>query len=260
MIALRGIYIIWLREVIRFRRDPSRIVGMIAQPLLYLLLVGNGISHGLQLRSAHGANYMAYMFPGIVGMSVLFTSVFGAVSIVWDREFGFLKEVLVSPVPRWTIAMGKALGGATIALLQGAILIFLAPLVGLSLGFGEFFALLGVLALVSMALVGLGLLIASRMSSMQGFQMIMNFLVMPLFFLSGALYPLKGMPAWLGTLMRIDPLTYGVDALRHIVYGVSSMGTLLTQFPLARDLAVTAAFAAILITLSSWAFHNAKAV
>lgn len=258
MIALRGIYVIWLRELLRFVREPARIVGMVAQPLLYLILVGNGLAHGFQFRGTGGVNYLAFMFPGIVAMSVLFTSVFSAMSIVWDREFGFLKEVLVSPVPRAAIAIGKALGGTTIAVVQGAVILVLAPLVGISLRVGMYLGMLGVLALLALALNGLGILVASRMESMQGFQVVMNFLVMPLFFLSGALYPLKGMPTWLAALMQIDPVTYGVDALRHLVYAPGQILTALTQFSLATDLTVTLATAVLLITVSTLAFNRAK--
>jgi ABC-2 type transport system permease protein len=256
--ALRGAYVIWLREVLRFLREPSRVVGMVAQPLLYLFLVGNGIRSGFTLNAARGADYLAYMFPGIVGMSVLFTSLFGAMSIVWDREFGFLREVLVSPVPRWAIVAGKAAGGMTVAAAQGTLLLLLAPAAGVRLGPLAFLSMLGVLALISLALVGLGILIASRMESMQGFQVVMNFLVMPMFFLSGALYPIRGMPAWLAALMHADPLTYGIDALRHIVYGSSRLAALLTQFSLGLDLAVTTAAAFLLLLLASWAFGASR--
>ncbi|MBX5466943.1 MAG: ABC transporter permease [Firmicutes bacterium] len=258
MIALRGIYVIWLRELIRFVREPARIVGMVAQPLLYLILVGNGLAHGFQFRGAGSVNYLAFMFPGIVAMSVLFTSVFSAMSIVWDREFGFLKEVLVSPVPRAAIAIGKALGGTTVAVAQGAVILILSPLVGIALEPGRYLAMLGVLALLALALNGLGILVASRMESMQGFQVVMNFLVMPLFFLSGALYPLRGMPGWLAALMQIDPVTYGVDALRHLVYFRSALLATITQFSLAEDLAVTLGTAALLLVVSTVAFNRTR--
>ncbi|MCL8209364.1 MAG: ABC transporter permease [Actinomycetia bacterium] len=255
----RGIYVIWLRETIRFVREPARVVGMVAQPLLYLLLVGNGIAHGFRLNAGGSVNYLAYMFPGIVGMSVLFTSVFGAVSIVWDREFGFLKEVLVSPVPRSAVALGKALGSATVAGAQGALLLLLAPTVGIGLSVGVFVGMLGVLVLVSLALTGLGIAIASRMDSMQGFQVIMNFLIMPMFFLSGALFPLNGMPAWLGGLMRLDPLTYGVDALRHLAYAGTAGGRTLTGFPLGLDLTVMGGVTVGLLGVATWMFSRAEA-
>lgn len=154
--AARGVYVIWLREILRFIREPARIISMLAQPLLYLLLVGNGISHGFCLDASSKVIYLAFMFPGIVGMSVLFTSMFGAVSIVWDREFGFLKEVLVSPVPRWAFAVGKAVGSSSVAVVQGAVLLLLAPAVGLHPGAAAFLGLVGVLLLVSLAITGLG--------------------------------------------------------------------------------------------------------
>jgi ABC-2 type transport system permease protein len=258
MIAVRGIYVIWLREILRFVREPMRVVGMVAQPLLYLLLVGNGLAHGFLLKAGAGVNYLTFMFPGIVSMSVLFTSMFSAISIVWDREFGFLKEVMVSPVPRYGIAIGKALGGTSIAVVQGAVLLLLAPLVNIALSVPMYFGMLGVLTLMALALNGLGLLIASRMNSMQGFQVVMNFLIMPLFFLSGALYPLKGMPQWLEDLMRVDPLTYGVDALRHLVYAGTVLAHVMTEFAVSTDLLVMSAITVVLLALSTWAFSGAK--
>ncbi|MDI3317478.1 MAG: ABC transporter permease [Bacillota bacterium] len=256
MRAARGAYVIWLRELLRFVRQPSQIVGMFAQPLLFLLLVGNGIRSGFTLNAARGADYLTFMFPGIAGMSVLFTSLFSAVSIVWDREFGFLKEVLVSPVPRWAIVLGKAAGGVSVAVVQGAILLLLAPAVGVRLGVLTFLAMLGVLALVSLTLVGLGILIASRMESMQGFQVIMNFLVMPMFFLSRLPPAAPPRPA----MTRAIAPSAGIDALRHIVYGSSALERALTQFPLELDLAVTAGVAAVLLGLASWAFTTARNV
>jgi ABC-2 type transport system permease protein len=258
VVPLRGIYVIWLRELLRFGRERARIVGMVAQPLLYLLLVGNGLAHGFQFKGGSHINYLTFMFPGIVAMSVLFTSVFSAMSIVWDREFGFLKEVLVSPVPRYAIAVGKALGGTTVAVVQGAVILALGPLVGMPVAVAPFLGMLGVLGLLALALNGLGILVASRMTSMQGFQVVMNFLVMPLFFLSGALYPLKGMPEWLGTLMRIDPVTYGVDALRHLIYANTVFLQLVTQFSLGTDLLVTLGLAAALLSVATMAFGTAR--
>ncbi|MDI3316880.1 MAG: ABC transporter permease [Bacillota bacterium] len=260
MRAARGAYVIWLRELLRFVRQPSQIVGMFAQPLLFLLLVGNGIRSGFTLNAARGADYLTFMFPGIAGMSVLFTSLFSAVSIVWDREFGFLKEVLVSPVPRWAIVLGKAAGGVSVAVVQGAILLLLAPAVGVRLGVLTFLAMLGVLALVSLTLVGLGILIASRMESMQGFQVIMNFLVMPMFFLSGLLSVAAERGWKIPEAAPTGPCQPLIDALRHIVYGSSALERALTQFPLELDLAVTAGVAAVLLGLASWAFTTARNV
>jgi ABC-2 type transport system permease protein len=212
------IYTIWLREFKAFMRERSRIVGMIGQPLLYLLIVGQGIASGLSLKSAPGGlGYLLFMYPGILGMSVLFTSIFSGMSIIWDREFGFLREVLVAPVPRWAVAVGKILGGATVAMAQSLILIALAPFIGVSLSVGVVLQLLLICFLISVAVTGMGVAIAASMRSLQGFQMLMNFLVMPLYFLSGAMFPVSSAPGWMKTLMTLDPLTYGVDGLRIIV-------------------------------------------
>jgi ABC-2 type transport system permease protein len=165
---------------------------------------------------------------------------------------------MVSPVPRYGIAIGKALGGTSIAVVQGAVLLLLAPLVNIALSVPMYFGMLGVLTLMALALNGLGLLIASRMNSMQGFQVVMNFLIMPLFFLSGALYPLKGMPQWLEDLMRVDPLTYGVDALRHLVYAGTVLAHVMTEFAVSTDLLVMSAITVVLLALSTWAFSGAK--
>jgi ABC-2 type transport system permease protein len=215
--ALRVIYTIWLREFKAFLRERGRIVGMIGQPLLYLLILGQGIASGLTINRAPGVGYLQFMFPGILGMSVLFTSMFSGISIIWDREFGFLKEVLVAPVPRWAVALGKVLGGATIAVLQSMILLLVAPLAGIYPSPLMVVELLFLCFLISVAVTSLGTAIAARMRSMQSFQMIMNFLVMPLYFLSGAMFPLASAPGWMQTLMVLDPLTYGVDALRNVV-------------------------------------------
>lgn len=258
MAALRAIYTIWLRDLLRFAREKSRIISMLGQPLLYLLIVGNGLSATFQLSAAQvkGFNYLLFMYPGIIGMSVLFTSIFSAISIVWDREFGFLKEVLVAPVPRWAVAVGKALGGSTIAMLQGSLLLLLAPFLGLKMSLLQLLALLAVLFLIAFSLTSLGITIASRMETMEGFQMMMNFLVMPLFFLSGAMFPLKGLPGWMDRIMHLDPLTYGVDALRHIMYHQLPPLLSLTRFSLLQDLIVVAAMAVVLISLGTISFSR----
>jgi ABC-2 type transport system permease protein len=211
--SLRAIYIVWYRDLLRFWRDRPRIVISLAQPLLFLVVFGAGL--GSSLGGAFGGSgaagslsYAQFVYPGIIGMAVLFASVFGAMSIVWDREFGFLKEILVAPIDRSTVAIGKALGGATQALIQGLILLVLAPFVGVTL------TVQSVLLLSSM-----GVALASRMKSLQGFQIVMNFLMMPMFFLSGSLFPLAGVPDWMAVLSRLNPATYGMDPLRRIVLG-----------------------------------------
>lgn len=222
-IVLRTIYTIWLREAKTFAREKSRVIAMIAQPLLYLFILGNGINSGVTLNSSGGIDYLTFMYPGIIGMSILFTSIFSAVSIIWDREFGFLKEVLVAPVPRWAVAVGKTLGGATIAIVQSTILILLAPVIGIHISVIIIVELWLMAFLIGVSLTGLGIAIAARMASMQSFQMVMNFLVMPLYFLSGAMFPLASAPSWMKALMTVDPLTYSVDGLRNILFSHTAM-------------------------------------
>jgi ABC-2 type transport system permease protein len=260
-------YAIWLREIKLFLRERTRIIAMIGQPLLYLLIMGNGIAASLQFRTASGASigYLVFMYPGIVGMSVLFTSIFSAMSIIWDREFGFLKEVLVAPAPRWAVAAGKILGGATVATTQSAILLALAPVAGVwpsavLPGLLMVAGLLAVSFLISCAMTSLGVAIASLMRSMQGFQMIMNFLVMPLYFLSGALYPVPPYEKnpWMHVLMLVDPLTYGVDALRNVVFwGMGNLDTgLILDYHLL-DVPVMVGTAVLLALFAGWSFSRA---
>jgi ABC-2 type transport system permease protein len=226
--TLRAIYIIWYRDLLRFKRDRARLVASLAQPLLYLLIFGTGLSSALSgagggiagaaaSGTPGGLTYTQFIFPGIIGMAVLFSAIFGAMSIVWDREFGFLKEVLVAPIDRSAVAIGKALGGATQAMIQGLVLLILAPLIGLDLSLGMILALVPLTFVLAFALSSLGVAIASRMKSMQGFQMVMTFLMMPMFFLSGALFPLQGLPVWMDVLTKLDPAAYGMDPLRRIV-------------------------------------------
>ena len=217
--TLRAIYIIWYRDLLRFWRDRARIVASLAQPLLFLLIFGTGLSSAIAAsgQATGPVDYIQFMFPGIIGMAVLFAAVFGAMSIVWDREFGFLKEVLVAPIDRSAVAIGKSLGGATQAMIQGLILLVLAPLVGVKLTIESVLLLVPFVFLLAFALSAMGVALASRMKSMQGFQIVMNFLMMPMFFLSGALFPLANLPAWLTVLTRLNPATYGIDPIRRIV-------------------------------------------
>jgi ABC-2 type transport system permease protein len=260
MRALRVIWTIWLREFKTFIREPSRLIGMIGQPLLYLLIVGKGIASAVDLRRAQDIDYLQFMYPGILGMSVLFTSIFSSMSIIWDRELGFLKEVLVAPVPRWGIAVGKILGGATVALAQSIILIMLAPIADVwpsALGVVQLIVLC---FLISITVTSLGVFIAARMRSMQGFQMLMNLLVMPLYFLSGGMFPIASAPRWMRVLMILDPLTYGVDALRNVVFAGTTLpeqAQLLIRFSLSFDVAILALVAFLSAAVASYRFHTA---
>jgi ABC-2 type transport system permease protein len=271
MHALTVIYVIWLREAKNFIRERSRIIGAVSQPLLYLLIVGQGIASGLSLNQAPGLGYLLFMYPGIIGMSVLFTSIFSGISIIWDREFGFLKEVLVAPVPRWAVALGKIFGGATVAMAQAVILVALAPFIGVRLSLLVALELLAVCFLMSIAITSLGVFIAVPMRSMQGFQMVMNFLVMPLYFLSGAMFPVSSAPTWMRVLMTIDPVTYGVDGLRNIVFSATSGNEMtnlaesarasgLIRWDLGFDIAVMTLVSVLIATLAAARFSRASNV
>jgi ABC-2 type transport system permease protein len=221
--SMRAVYIIWKRDVIRYWRDRVRLVGALAQPLLFLVILGTGLASALRGAGGNlaGFDYQQFMYPGIIGMAVLFTSVFSAMSIVWDREFGFLREVLVAPIDRSAVAIGKALGGATQATVQGLVLLVLAPLVGVRLTPLAVLELIGLVFCLSFALTSVGVAVAARMESMMGFQFVVNFMVQPAFFLSGAMFPLTGLPGWMTALTRLDPLAYGVDPIRRVVLGAS---------------------------------------
>lgn len=230
---------IWLRDLVVFRREWMRPAAMIGQPVFYLLILGTGISASMRLQGAPpGLDYLRFMYPGVIGMSILFTSIFSAISIIWDREFGFLKEVLVSPVPRWGVAFGKILSGATTATLQCIVLLALAPFIHVTLTPAVVFGVLAFAFIGSVALSGLGVAIAARMESMQGFQMILNFLVMPLYFLSGAMFPTPMAPTWMRALMYCDPLSYAVDAFRIITMAGTNItvdGRTMALLDVARD-------------------------
>ena len=226
--TLRAIYIIWYRDIIRYSRDRLRLIASLSQPLLFLVVFGTGLSSALGgaaggFGAAPGAsvNYVQFIYPGIIGMAVLFTSIFSAMSIVWDREFGFLKEVLVAPIDRSAIAIGKTLGGSTQAMVQGAILLILAPFIGVKLTPLAVLELLPLIFVLAFALTSMGVALAGGMKSMQGFQAVINFLMMPIFFLSGALFPLNNLPAWMAVLTHIDPAAYGIDPLRRVILGAS---------------------------------------
>jgi len=218
------IYILWLRQLKHYWRSKARLIGSLGQPLLFMVAFGFGFGP-MYTKASGGANYMDFLAPGIVSMSILFTAIFSGLEVIWDRQFGFLKETLVAPISRTEIMVGKTLGGATIAMIQGLIVLSLTYLLGFrvpglsSLALGLVFMLL-----IAILFSGLGLAIASKMKDMQGFQLIMNFLIMPTFFLSGALFPLENLPPAIYFISRIDPLTYGVDGMRGALAGMSVFG------------------------------------
>ncbi len=217
---LGAIYALWRREVIRFFRAKSRIIGTLGFPFFFLAVLGTGLNNVMPV---NGGNYIEFMTPGILGMVLMFGSVFSGVIVIMDRQFGFLKETLVAPVSRVSIIIGKSLGGATTAIFQGLLMLGIAMLLGVSIDLTIMPLLLLLMALVSISFVSLGVAIASMMEDMHGFQLVMNFLIMPMFFLSGALFPLDNAPDVIRYVSYIDPLTYGVEAFRFLLNADSQM-------------------------------------
>ena len=216
---LLAIATIWWREIIRFYRQRSRLFSAIAQPLVFWLLIGSGLSASFQPSGeVDSLSYIEYFYPGIVVLVLLFTSIFATISVVNDRREGFLQGVLVAPVRRWQLVLAQALGGTTLALLQGILLLLLAPMTGVRFSAASLFLTLGVMALLAFGLTNLGLLIAWRMDSTQGFHAIMNLLLIPIWLLSGAFFPSTGVPGWLAWTMKLNPLTYGLAAFRQSLY------------------------------------------
>ena len=220
---LRAVSVVWRRELIRFRTDRLRAVTALVQPVLFLFILGTGLSTLAGGALPDGVDFKTFIYPGVLAMSVLFTSIFSAGSIVWDREFGFLREILVAPVSRASIVIGKCLGGATIATFQGIIFLALAGFAHVPYNPVLLLTLVGELLLLSFTLTAFGVMMAARITQFQAFMALTQMLVMPLFFLSGALYPLNGLPGWLTILTRIDPLTYVVGPMRHAVFSHLSL-------------------------------------
>jgi ABC-2 type transport system permease protein len=214
---LRAMKIVWRRELIRFVNDRMRIVTALVQPLLFLFVLGSGLQ-SLTGPATHGVDLKTFIYPGILCISVMFTAMFSAASIVWDREFGFLREMMVAPVRRSSIVIGKALGGATVASFQGLILVCLAAAVHVPYDPVLILGILAIQALLAFSITAFGLMVAVRIKTMQAFMGVMQMIIMPMFFISGALFPLAGLPAWLAVLNRLDPLTYAVDPMRRLVF------------------------------------------
>ena len=214
---LRAVKIVWQRELIRFSRDRLRIVVQLVQPFLFLFVLGTGLSR-LASAGTHGVDLRTFIYPGVLCMAVLFTAMFSAASIVWDREFGFLREMMVAPVRRSSLVIGKCLGGATVASLQGVIMVVIAPLVGVHYSLSLIVEILALQLLLAFSITAFGVMAAARVTQLQSFMALMQLIILPLFFLSGAIYPVSGLPRWLEILNRLDPLTYAVDAMRRAVF------------------------------------------
>jgi ABC-2 type transport system permease protein len=243
-----AIYILWLRELKRYVRSRSQIVASLGQPLLYLLALGFGL--GPVFRKSGNGSYLQFVAPGVIGMSVLFTSIFSGIGLLWDRQFGFLKETLVAPVSRLSLVIGKTLGGVTVAMMQGSLVVVVCLIFGFRpvsiLALPRAFLYVALIALV---FGGLGTAIGSKLQDMQGFQLIMNFLVMPIFFLSGALFPLANLPKAMTVITGADPLTYGIDGLRGSLIGASHFGLL-------TDVLVLSSVSIVMLSVGSYLFSK----
>ena len=255
--VILGIWVIAYRELLRFVQERSRLLSSFAMPLLFLVIFGAGFTRSIGTM-APGVDFVQFIYPGIIAMTVLMNSVMSGLSVVWDREFGFLKEILVAPMGRTGIVLGKAVGSATVAVMQGGIMLLLAPLVGVKVSLLLVVQLIPVLIIISMSLSGLGVLVASRMRSQQGFQLIVQIIIMPLIFLSGVFFPVNNVPGWLEVFSKANPLTYGVDAIRQLflagsadVTGVTVFGHTMTVM---QDVAVVACLGTILLLLAAWSF------
>jgi ABC-2 type transport system permease protein len=245
---MSAIYILWLRELKRYIRSRAQIVASLGQPLLYLLVLGFGL--GPVFQKAGNGNYLQFVTPGIVSMTILFSSIFSGIAMLWDRQFGFLKETLVAPVPRIQIMIGRTLGGATVAVIQGSLILVISVIAGFRPTHLSAFPLaLVFMALIAVVFASLGTAFGSILQDMQGFQLIMNFMVLPIFFLSGALFPLTNLPKALAIITRLDPLTYGVDALRGVFIAQSNFG-------LQWDASVLFLFAAAFVSLGAYLFST----
>jgi len=247
MSEVEAIYRIWLRELIRYTRDKGRLASSFVQPLLFLAIFGGGFA----FVKLGDINYQSFLFPGIVAMSLVTISISSGISVIWDREFGFLKEILVAPVSRTSIFIGKALGGCTTALIQGLIILSLSFLIGIPLAAHSFLMSVVIMLITSLGIVSLGLIIASIVETFESFGVIMNFLIFPLIFLSGALFPLAEAPQWLRDVSYVNPLTYGVESLRNVIIGVSFI-------PFSTSFTVISLFSLAAILIGGVAFNRQK--
>jgi ABC-2 type transport system permease protein len=245
---LEGFYALWYREIKVFSREKSRIVSSLITPLLWIVVFGGGLGSAVSLG---GVNYQVFIFPGILAMSILFSSVFFGLYIVWDRKIDFFKEVLVAPLSRTTIFAGKMVGGSTDALIQGCAMLAFGLVLGINYTFLVVLFSFVFMFILASALVSLGLIIGSNMESVEGFQLIVSFLVFPMFFFSGALFPLKNLPQYLLIFTILDPVTYAVDGLRGLILGSS-------QLPIALNLLILTGFAAVMIGIGTWSFKRLK--
>ena len=266
---LRAIRIVWRRDLIRFVNDRVRIISSLIQPLLFLFVMGSGLQQ-LSSASTHGVNLKTFIYPGILCIAVMFTAMFSAASIVWDREFGFLREMMVAPIRRSSIVIGKCFGGATVASTQGLIMILLAPLVGVPYSLPLVVGIFGLQLILAFSITAFGVMVAARIKQMQAFFGVMQMIVMPMFFISGALFPVQGLPRWLEILNRLDPLTYAVDPMRRLVFSHLSISPAaqdalnpgVTWFgwkvPALLEVAVVLGLGLVMLAIAIWEFSTSE--
>lgn len=248
-----AIYVIVAREFKKFVRERSRLFSAIARPLLWLFIVGAGISR-LVPRDT-GVPYTQFIFPGIIGMTILFSSIFSSISIIWDKEFGFMKEILVAPVSRLSIVIGKALSGTIVSTMQAAIILALFPIVGFKLGILQIIWVILISAAISFSISSFGIVLATFYESYESFSVIMNFIIMPMFFLSGAMYPVKLLPEILRMVSKINPLTYGIDAIKHVVFPFET-GKMSPDFPFILDITVIILTSIVFVIIAGKSFER----
>ena len=249
---LQTIYVMWLREMKRFLRAKSRVIGTLAMPFFFLIAFGFGMGRGFSFPGMPQMNYLNFLVPGIIGMTMLFNSMFAGISVLWDREFGFLKEILVAPIKRFAIVLGRIAGGITTALIQAILILILSLFIGFKISnpLGIILAILFMI-LIGIGFIGLGIVLASILETMESFSLINQLIIFPTFLLSGAFFPISNLPKWLKPISLINPLTYGVDGLRANLIGFS-------QFPLILDLAILLIFDILMIGLGSWLFNKTE--
>ena len=241
-----AIRMIWVRDLIRHFRDKVRLLGSITRPVLWLLIMGTGLRAAFNV---HGISYTHFIFPGIIAMNLIFAAMISTISIIWDREFGFLREILVAPIPRSSIVLGKALSGSTVAFIEGLFVLVFAPFIKINIPLFNLLLLLPLMFLIAFVCTSLGIVIAARMTSFEGFGVISNFVIMPMFFLSGAMFPIDNLPHWISFVVRLNPLTYGVDLLRWNTIGIKT-------FALYIDFMFLAVFALIMLGIGVFEFSK----
>ncbi len=252
-LELNAIYVIVARELKKFLREKSRFIASLARPLIWLFMVGAGLSRIVSPRA--GMPYTQFIFPGILGMTILFSSIFSSISVIWDKEFGFLKEILVAPVSRSSIVIGKALSGTVVSFIQAAIILLFFPLLGMHLTLGQVMLALFISAAVAFSISAFGIVLASFYESYESFSVIMNFIIMPMFFLSGAMYPVRLLQTPLRVAASVNPLTYGIDAIKNALF-TAGQGPMGPDFSLGLDIGVVLASSVLFVVLASRFFER----